>query len=59
MRDYDKAPLIIKNNFIMIMYGFAFLLVCNTIMIYIVFFTGVVDWNSGEFFEILCFWMKD
>ena len=53
MRDYDKAPLIIKNNFIMIMYGFAFLLVCNTIMIYIVFFTGVVDWNSGEFFEIL------
>lgn len=53
MRDYDKAPLIIKNNFIMIMYGFTFLLVCNTIMIYIVFFTGVVDWNSGEFFEIL------
>jgi len=37
MRDYDKTPLIIKNNFIMIMYGFAFLLVCNTIMIYIVF----------------------
>ena len=53
MRDYDKAPLIIKNNFIMIMYGFTFLLVCNTIMIYIVFFTGVVDWNSDEFFEIL------
>ena len=53
MRDYDKTPLIIKNNFIMIMYGFAFLLVCNTIMIYIVFFNGVVDWNSGEFFEIL------
>lgn len=53
MRDYNKAPLIIKNNFIMIMYGFTFLLVCNTIMIYIVFFTGVVDWNSDGFFEIL------
>lgn len=52
-RDYNKEPLIIKNNFIMIMYGFTFLLVCNAIMIYIVFFAGVIDWSNGEFFEIL------
>ena len=52
-RDYDKEPLVIKNNFIMIMYGFTFLLVCNTIMIYIIFFAGVIDWSNGEFFEIL------
>lgn len=53
MRDYDKDPLIIKNNFITIMYGFTFVLLYDLLMIYIAFFSGVIDWSNGDFFEIL------
>ena len=52
-RDYDKDPLIIKNNFITIMYGFTFVFLIDIFLIYIVFFAGVIDWSSGEFFDIL------
>lgn len=53
LRDYDKEPLIIKNNFITIMYGFTFVFLIDIFLIYIVFFAGVIDWSSGEFFDIL------
>lgn len=52
LRDYDKAPLMIKNNFIMIMYGFVFLCFIDAFVIWATFFSGIIDWSLGKFSEV-------
>lgn len=54
LRDYDKEPLIItSNNFLYIMYGFVFLCFIDAFFIWATFFSGIIDWSSGKFFEVL------
>ena len=48
-RNYDANPLILQDDFYRIATGCAFLLLS---MIFLIFFGGVVDWQSGPLWEV-------
>lgn len=48
--NYDNKSLIIKNNFIIIIYGFTFILLYNSIIFYIVLSSNTIEWGSEDFF---------
>ncbi len=53
-RDYDKKPIVIYNNFTSLVFGIAFWLMFNGLIIYLVFFGNVIDWHQDkEWFLIL------
>ena len=51
-RNYDENPLILQDDFYRIALGCAFLLGINLSMIFLIFFSGIVDWQSGSFWEV-------
>ena len=51
-RNYDENPLILQDDFYRISVGCAFLLGINLSMIFLIFFSGMVDWQSGSFWEV-------
>ena len=51
-RNYDENPLVLQDDFYRIAAGCAFLLGINLSMIFLIFFSGVVDWQSGPFWEV-------
>lgn len=51
-RNYDENPLILQDDFYRISLGCAFLLIINLSMIFLIFFSGIVDWQSGSFWEV-------
>lgn len=51
-RNYDENPLILQDDFYRISVGCAFLLIINLSMIFLIFFSGMVDWQSGSFWEV-------
>lgn len=54
MIDYDKEPIVIKNNFTVIMYGFTFLLLIDLFLVYALFFANIINWNVDlHWYEIL------
>lgn len=51
-RNYDENPLVLQDDFYRIALGCAFLLIINLSMIFLIFFSGIVDWQSGSFWEV-------
>ena len=51
-RNYDENPLVLQDDFYRISVGCAFLLIINLSMIFLIFFSGMVDWQSGSFWEV-------
>ena len=51
-RNYDENPLVLQDDFYRIAVGCAFLLGINLSMIFLIFFSGIVDWQSGTFWEV-------
>jgi len=51
-RNYDANPLILQDDFYRIAAGCAFLLGINLSTIFLIFFSGMVDWQSGSFWEV-------
>lgn len=51
-RNYDEKPLVLQDDFYRIAAGCAFLLIINLSMIFLIFFSGMVDWQSGSFWEV-------
>ena len=51
-RNYDENPLVLQDDFYRIALGCAFLLGINLSMIFLIFFSGIVDWRSGSFWEV-------
>lgn len=51
-RNYDENPLILQDDFYRIAVGCAFLLGINLSMIFLIFFSGIVDWQSGPLWEV-------
>ena len=51
-RNYDENSLVLQDDFYRIAVGCAFLLGINLSMIFLIFFSGVVDWQSGPFWEV-------
>lgn len=51
-RNYDENPLVLQDDFYRISVGCAFLLIINLSMIFLIFFSGIVDWQSGSFWEV-------
>lgn len=51
-RNYDENSLVLQDDFYRIAAGCAFLLGINLSMIFLIFFSGVVDWQSGPFWEV-------
>ncbi|WP_346745396.1 hypothetical protein [uncultured Campylobacter sp.] len=51
-RNYDENPLVLQDDFYVIALSCAFLLGINLSMIFLIFFSGVVDWRSGSFWEV-------
>ena len=51
-RNYDANPLILQDDFYRIALGCAFLLGINLSMIFLIFFSGIVDWQSSPFWEV-------
>ena len=51
-RNYDENPLVLQDDFYRIAAGCAFLLIINLSMIFLIFFSGMVDWQSGSFWEV-------
>ena len=51
-RNYDVNPLVLQDDFYVIALSCAFLLGINLSMIFLIFFSGVVDWRSGSFWEV-------
>ena len=52
-RNYDENPLILQDDFYRIALGCAFLFSANFFMAFLIFFSGMVDWQSGSFWEVL------
>jgi len=50
-RNYDANPLILQDDFYCIALGCAFLFSANFFMAFLIFFSGIVDWQSGSFLE--------
>ncbi|EKU10764.1 hypothetical protein [Campylobacter showae] len=51
-RNYDENPLILQDDFYRIAAGCAFLFSINLLMTFFIFFSGMVDWQSGSFWEV-------
>ena len=51
-RNYDESPLVLQDDFYRIALGCAFLFSANLFMAFLIFFSGVVDWRSGSFWEV-------
>lgn len=51
-RNYDENPLVLQDDFYRIAAGCAFLLGINLSMIFLIFFSGIVDWQSGPLWEV-------
>ena len=51
-RNYDENPLILQDDFYRIAAGCAFLFSANFFMAFLIFFSGVVDWQSGPLWEV-------
>jgi len=51
-RNYDKNPLVLQDDFYRIAAGCAFLFSANFFMTFLIFFSGMVDWQSGSFWEV-------
>ena len=51
-RNYDENPLILQDDFYRIAAGCAFLFSANFFMAFLIFFSGMVDWQSGSFWEV-------
>ena len=51
-RNYDANPLILQDDFYRIAAGCAFLFSANFFMAFLIFFSGMVDWQSGSFWEV-------
>ena len=51
-RNYDENPLILQDDFYRIALGCAFLFSANFFMAFLIFFSGIVDWQSGSFWEV-------
>lgn len=51
-RNYDENPLVLQDDFYRIAAGCAFLFSINLLMTFFIFFSGMVDWQSGSFWEV-------
>ena len=51
-RNYDEKPLVLQDDFYVIALSCVFLLGFNLFMTFLIFFSGMVDWQSGSFWEI-------
>jgi hypothetical protein len=51
-RNYDENPLILQDDFYVIALSCVFLLGFNLFMAFLIFFSGIVDWQSGSFWEV-------
>ena len=51
-RNYDENSLVLQDDFYRIAVGCAFLLGINFSMIFLIFFSGIVDWQSGPLWEV-------
>lgn len=51
-RNYDENPLVLQDDFYRISVGCAFLFSANFFMAFLIFFSGIVDWQSGSFWEV-------
>ena len=51
-RNYDENPLVLQDDFYRIAAGCAFLLGINLSMIFLIFFSGIVDWQNGPLWEV-------
>ena len=51
-RNYDENPLVLQDDFCRIALGCAFLFSANLFMAFLIFFSGMVDWQSGSFWEV-------
>ena len=51
-RNYDENPLILQDDFYVIALSCVFLLGFNLIMTFLIFFSGMVDRQSGSFWEV-------
>lgn len=51
-RNYDENPLVLQDDFYRISVGCAFLFSANFFMAFLIFFSGIVDWESGSFWEV-------
>lgn len=51
-RNYDENSLVLQDDFYRIAAGCAFLLGINLSMIFLIFFSGIVDWQSGPLWEV-------
>ena len=50
--NYDENPLVLQDDFYRIALGCAFLFSANLFMAFLIFFSGMVDWQSGSFWEV-------
>jgi len=48
VRNYDKNPVIIPNNFTSMIFGITYWLIFNSFMIYLIFFGEVIDWSQNK-----------
>lgn len=48
VRNYDKNPVIISNNFTSLIFGITYWLIFNSFMIYLIFFGEVIDWSQNK-----------
>ena len=51
-RNYDENPLVLQDDFYVIALSCVFLLGFNLFMTFIIFFSGMIDWQSGSFWEV-------
>ena len=51
-RNYDENPLGLQDDFYVIALSCVFLLGFNLFMTFLIFFSGMVDWQSGSFWEV-------
>ena len=51
-RNYDENPLALQDDFYVIALSCVFLLGFNLFMMFLIFFSGMVDWQSGSFWEV-------
>lgn len=51
-RNYDEKPLVLQDDFYVIALSCVFLLGFNLFMTFLIFFSGMADWQSGSFWEV-------
>ena len=51
-RNYDENPLVLQDDFYVIALSCVFLPGFNLFMTFLIFFSGMVDWQSGSFWEV-------